>query len=189
VGIRSFIAIEIPEDIQDAMGRIQERLRSADVNVRWTQPHSIHLTVKFLGDVPDADIPKVCEVMKSVSSLRRPFELTACGLGSFPAKGAPRIIWVGFSGELDALAKLVDDMERGIADGLGIPPENRAFHPHLTLGRVKSSRDAERLRKLMDQCDPAELGTFTAEGVTLFMSKLSRDGSIYTPMAETRFEG
>jgi 2'-5' RNA ligase len=189
MAIRSFIAIELPGDIQEALGRIQERLRSAEAPVGWVDPCNIHLTTKFLGYVAEPDIPKVCEVMKSAAAHTKSFELEVAGLGTFPPTGSPRVVWAGVRGELEPLAELVEEIEQGVADAVGIRPEHRPFHPHLTLGRVKSTGNADRLKTAMLECGPAEAGSFTADGLTLFMSELRRDGSVYTPMAEMRFEG
>ncbi|HUW57451.1 MAG TPA: RNA 2',3'-cyclic phosphodiesterase, partial [Planctomycetota bacterium] len=189
MGIRAFIAVEIPDDIKEALGRLQARLRSAEVKVRWVDHRNIHLTTKFLGDVGDADVPKICEVIQRSAAGTPAIELEVAGLGTFPPNGPPRIIWVGIRGALEPLAAFVADVEQGLADEVGIRPEHRKFHPHLTLGRVKSTRSLEPLVGLMRQCESADLGTFTAEGVTLFMSELDPKGAIHTPMAQMKFEG
>ena len=185
--IRSFIAIEIPGDIQEGIGTIDDRLRAADADVKWVNPSSIHLTTKFLGDVPEPHIQTICEVMKSAARHTARFGLDVGGLGTFPPKGFPRVLWVGVHGQLEPLTRLVEEVEQRLRDDLGIACENRTYHPHLTIGRVRSSRNTDRLRALMQECEPVRLGTFTAGGLTFFMSKISRDGSIYTPMAEAKF--
>jgi RNA 2',3'-cyclic 3'-phosphodiesterase len=188
MAIRSFIAIEVPSDIQESLGRIEERLRSAGAPVGWVNPDNIHLTTKFLGYVKEEDLPQVCEVMKSAARHTSPFELEVAGLGTFPPTGAPRVVWAGVRGELEPLGHLVEEIEQGVADAVGVQPEHRPYHPHLTLGRVKSAKNAERLRAAMVDCGAAELGSFSAEGITLFMSQLDREGSVYTRMAEMKFE-
>ncbi len=189
MAIRTFIAIEIPEEIKEALGRLQQRLRAAEVKVRWVNPQNIHLTTKFLGDVNDSDVPKVCEVVKQAATQTPAFELEVAGLGAFPPKGAPHILWVGLQGGIETLARFVEEVDGALADELGIRPERRKYHPHLTLGRVKSTRNTDRLKALMTECEPVELGTFSAESVTLFMSELTSEGAIHTPMAEMKFEG
>ena len=188
MSIRSFIAIEIPDEIKESLNRTQQKLRSADVKVRWVDHRNIHLTTKFLGDVSDSDIPKICEVVRAASAATPPLGLEVAGLGTFPRKGPPRIIWAGVQGALEALGKLVEDIETGLADEVGIRPEHRVYHPHLTLGRVKSTRGVDRLVEAIRGCEPADLGAFTAEGITLFMSELSPGGAIHTPMATMAFE-
>lgn len=188
MAIRAFIAIEIPEEIKEELGRLQARLRAAEVKVRWVNHHNIHLTTKFLGDVNDSDVPKICEVVKRAADGTPAFELDVAGLGTFPPKGPPHIIWVGLRGGVETLARFVEEVEAALADEVGIRPERRKYHPHLTLGRVKSTRNTDRLRALMTEGEPAEFGTFSAESVTLFMSELTSEGAIHTPMAEMKFE-
>lgn len=189
MSIRAFIAIEMPDDVKEALGRLQQRLRSADVKVRWVNHHNIHLTTKFLGDVSDSDVPKICEVLKTAASRTPAIDLDVTGLGTFPPKGPPRIIWVGIQGALEPLGAFVADVEKGLADKVGIRPEHRRFHPHLTLGRVKSTRNVDDLSDLLERCEPVHAGSFAAEGVTLFMSELDPKGAVHTPMAEMKFEG
>jgi len=189
MSIRCFIAIEIPDEVKRALGRMQQSLRGAGVKVRWMDPRVIHLTTKFLGDVADADIPKVCEVMKRVSAGVRPMELSVTGVGSFPARGAPRVLWAGVEGDVEPLADLVARMDRALADDVGIQAEHRPFRPHLTLGRVKSSRNVEQLQEMMTRNASAAFGDFQADVITLFMSKLEPEGAIHTPMANVAFAG
>jgi len=189
MAIRSFIAIKVPSDIQEALGRIEDRLRPAGAPVGWVNPDNIHLTTKFLGYVEEQDLPKVCEVMKSAAGRTRPFDLEVAGLGTFPPVGTPRVVWAGVHGDLEPLDRLVQELEQGVADAVGIRPEHRPYHAHLTLGRVKSGKNAEQLKAAMLECGAAMAGSFTADGITLFMSELRHEGSIYTPMAEMRFEG
>jgi len=189
MSIRSFIAIEIPDGVKRALGRMQERLRSADVKMRWMDTRVIHLTTKFLGDVAEADIPKICEVMKQSSAGYAPMALGVAGLGAFPPKGAPRVLWAGITGDVEPLGKLVAEMDDQIADAVGIQPEHRRFHPHLTIGRVKSTRNIEGLQEMMRKNASAAFGAFQADAITLYMSELTRQGAIHTPMANVSFEG
>jgi 2'-5' RNA ligase len=185
--IRSFIAIEVPSDLQEAMGRIQGKLIDTRVQVRWVKVENIHLTIKFLGDVRDEDIPKVCDIMKDAAAGASPFELELAGLGTFPPNGIPRVVWVGMRGDLDALNVLVEELEENLSEELGIAAEHREFKPHLTIGRVKTTKGADRLVQAMKALEPAELGRFIADGITLFMSELGSEGSTYTRMAEMPF--
>ena len=99
------------------------------------------------------------------------------------------MVWVGMRGNLEPVKSMVEKLEIGIAEAVYIRPEGRGYHPHLTLGRVKSTKNADELLEEMRKCEPVELGAFTPEGITFFMSKLSSQGAIHTPMAEMKFEG
>ena len=183
MAMRCFIAFEVPEDFQESLGGIQAKLRAAGADVKWALARSIHLTVKFLGDVRDEDVPKTCDVMSAVAAAARPMELSIRGLGTFPPGGTPRVVWAGLTGDVEPLVTLVASLERGIADAVGIAPEARPFHPHLTVGRVRSARGADRLLKALASAGPADVGTFTADELVLFMSELTREGPVHTPMA------
>ena len=187
--IRSFIAVEIPDEVHERLGRIAGKLRECGVKVRWSRPGNIHLTLKFLGDVEDNDIPKVCDVMAAAVEGVRPFDVRIAGLGAFPPRGAPRVVWVGITGDTEALIALAGDLDERIAETVGIRPERRRFHPHLTLGRVKTTRGAERLTEAMQALEPVDLGPICIDAIALFMSKLDPKGSIYTRMAEVRLGG
>jgi 2'-5' RNA ligase len=189
MAIRSFIAVEAPSDIQEALGRVQSQLRRTGARVGWTQPSNIHLTTHFLGDVRENDIPAISEVMARAAANAPPMELKVSGVGAFPRIGPPRTLWAGLEGDLDALSALQKAIEQALEEDLGIPPERREFHAHLTLGRVRSSRGARELTDAMAALDAADLGRFTADEIVLFMSELRRGGSVYTPMARAKFEG
>ena len=184
--MRCFIAIEAPSDIREALGRVQGKLRPAGADVKWADPDGIHLTVKFLGDVEDTDVPKVCDVMSACALAARPLDLEVAGLGTFPPRGAPRVVWAGVRGDVEPLAKLVMGLEQAVADAVGIAPERRPYHAHLTLGRVRSTRGAARLVEAIASAGAVELGSFAADELVLFMSELTREGAVYTPMARAK---
>jgi 2'-5' RNA ligase len=187
MAIRSFIAIELPRELHRALGRMQDKLRATGVRMRWLPPENIHLTVKFLGDVHEPDLPIICEVMRRLAADAAPMRFDVTGIGAFPPKGAPRVVWAGVEGDVAPLKTLVEEMELALAEEAGIRPEGRAFHPHLTLGRVKSTRNVAQLSDAIQAQSSETFGTFTATGVTLFMSKLTREGSIFTRMATQDF--
>jgi len=186
LAMRCFIAIEAPSDIREALGRVQGKLRPAGADVKWADPDGIHLTVKFLGDVEDTDVPKVCDVMSACALAARPLDLEVAGLGTFPPRGAPRVVWAGVRGDVEPLAKLVMGLEQAVADAVGIAPERRPYHAHLTLGRVRSTRGAARLVEAIASAGAVELGSFAADELVLFMSELTREGAVYTPMARAK---
>ena len=186
--LRTFIAIELPEEIQRGLERVQRklsRLIGAGLKVRWTRPEAIHLTLKFLGDIRRETIHEVGAFMRESVRGIPPFELTVEGLGSFPPTGRPRILWVGVTGEVEPLSVLAGRLEEG-ARQIGAKGEDRRYVPHLTLGRVKSAPPgfAESLAAVKKPI----LGTFQADGLTLFMSELTPKGSAYTVLDRVRFE-
>ncbi|MCG8651806.1 MAG: RNA 2',3'-cyclic phosphodiesterase, partial [Pirellulales bacterium] len=133
--IRSFIAIPLAGEIRrGAVGLIQ-RLRQQDDGIKWVPTDNLHLTLKFLGEVDNIEIPNVCGVLRRVTEKIVPFELSFAGTGGFPEIERPRILFAGVRDESQTLCELVADLETHLAD-LGFKPEPRDYRPHLTLGRT-----------------------------------------------------
>ncbi len=176
--MRTFIAIPIPESCLQILERMQRHLKSSSAEVRWTKIPSIHLTLKFLGEIDPAIVPGMAKSLSEISGQVPGFDLRLCGLGSFPSEKSPRIIWCGIHGNTDFLSRLQEKVETVCAD-FGFSTENRLFRPHLTLGRVKGRGN---LKPLMDSvakgCD-LECG-FRADRFNIYKSVLKPDGAVYT---------
>ncbi len=192
--IRTFIAIELDETIKGALADLygQLKVEVPHSSVRWVKPEGIHLTLKFLGDVPANRIGEVERALAQACVGFPSFTFSVGGLGCFPNHRRPRVVWVGVqekSGTLPRLQKAIDDaMER-----LGFPPEGRRFHAHLTLGRTQrraSSNDVHRLGQLVSEAGIGEpLGQMEAQIVSLIKSDLRPTGAVYTQLAAVRLEG
>ncbi len=183
--VRAFIAIELDELLRHKLGDLQDRLR-ADLPpglVRWVRPEGMHLTLKFLGDVPAAQVPEIAQAVQQACKEHAPFECTLSGLGCFPNTARPRVVWVGIEEPSGVLAVLQRDVDRTVS-ALGFEPEQRRFHPHLTLGRVKS-RDREAVAALGEYVSRArvKVGTIQANAVHLMRSDLLPGGAVYTELA------
>lgn len=190
---RLFIALELPPDIIDALEHVQEQIkgRTPGNTVRWVKPDDVHLTLKFLGDVPVARRETLQKALNQAVPQHSPFTLAAGGLGCFPNPHRPRVVWVGLHRDLSALNALRDAVEAQIAP-LGYPTENRPFHPHLTLGRVSREANREAAQALGMYVSKSELKTLYAwevDAVTLFRSELKPDGAVYTPLFHVPLEG
>ncbi|MCD4685467.1 MAG: RNA 2',3'-cyclic phosphodiesterase [Anaerolineae bacterium] len=190
---RLFVALDLPPEIVGALTQMQEWLkgRTPGKTVRWVKPNSVHLTLKFLGDVPVARRETLQDALTQAVQDRGPFTLAAGGLGCFPNFNRPRVTWVGLHRDLNALHALRDAVEAHIAP-LGYPTENRPFHPHLTLGRVhrEASRDAVRaLGKLIAESGFKDRYDWQANAVTLFRSELKPGGAVYTPLFHAALDG
>lgn len=182
--LRTFIAIELPEGIRRGLVRLQRDLEMPGLSVRWVRTEAMHLTMKFLGDVRRDDILEVGKLMREAARGIEPFGLAVEGLGSFPPKGRPRILWVGVTGEVEKLGILAGRLEEG-ARKLGAKVEERRYVPHLTLGRVQKA-PADLEERLAAMKKPA-LGAFQADGLILLMSELTRGGSDYTELDRVSF--
>ena len=154
------------------------------------RPEGIHLTLKFLGSIRQEDVERISQAIAPIVSLWEPFEIRLHGMGGFPSNRNPRVIWVGLDRGKGELHSLQQAIERELA-GLSFPPEGRAFSPHLTVGRVRSSRGKSALVELMEKYREVEIGNFLAGEVFLFRSELKPSGAVYTklkhfPMRESQ---
>lgn len=179
--MRCFVAIELPDFIRSRLADLQTRLQTLDRAVRWAPAEHIHLTLKFLGETPDPQVPEVCSVIQAVARTLPPIRLTVRGAGCFPPSGPARILWAGIQGPPEELAACHRACEQALAE-LGFAPENRAFRPHLTIGRSRDRAGARGIRHTIEQFCDAELGTFTASELVVFQSVLSQLGPTYTAL-------
>ena len=186
--IRSFLAIELPEPILRKIGEVQGDLRSTHAEVRWTSPEKIHLTLKFFGNIEESKIDPIFKSIEEPIRDTLPFSLKVRGVGAFPHLKNPRVIWIGLVDEGEVLTSFQKEIENQLGR-IGFRPEDRPFHPHLTLGRMKSSRGKEELVGRMERHREEEFGDIHVERVILFRSELRPSGPIYTPLKELRLGG
>jgi 2'-5' RNA ligase len=181
--IRSFIAIEIPAGIRQEIKKLLADFQNTEADVKWVRPEGIHLTLKFLGSVKEDMVEKVALAVRPVVEAWRPFRLKAHGVGCFPGIRNPRVLWIGLEQEEGSAVRLQQEIERKTAE-LGFSPEDRPFHPHLTLGRVRSPTGRNPLIKMLETNSQTELSSFQVDRVILFRSDLRPGGSVYTKLHE-----
>ncbi len=153
--------------------------------MRWTNPEAIHLTLKFFGNIEESRIDPILKSIEGPIRNAHPFSLKVRGVGAFPHLKNPRVIWIGLVDEREALTTLQKQIEIYL-EKIGFQPEDRPFHPHLTLGRMKSSRGKEELAGRMEGYREEAFGDFEVERVVLFKSDLRPSGPIYTSLRELR---
>lgn len=183
--LRTFIAIEMPGLVTDAVRQSQETLRHDGIHLRWVRPGNVHLTLRFLGDISPENIPAIREAMRRSVSQREPFSLRVSGVGVFPGLKRPKVLWLGLQGQLE----LLDDWHRNLSAFLavqGIPLEKRPFKGHLTIGRVKERLDSETLRAALRHQVQFVTDDFVVDSICLFKSDLTPRGAVYTPLIQTR---
>lgn len=182
--LRTFIAIELPAPHREALARLQDQLRRPGDAVRWVRPESLHLTLKFLGDVARSRIPQLTEALAAVARQTAPFSLALGTLGAFPSPERPRVLWIGLSGDLVQLTALQQRIEAALAP-LGFAPEERPFTPHLTLGRVAAPRNAPApsFAGLLRSHAAAPTPPILVEAFALMSSTLTPSGAIYRRLA------
>jgi RNA 2',3'-cyclic 3'-phosphodiesterase len=160
------------------LSRLQQSLRAAEADVRWLAIPSIHLTLKFLGEIDPAIVPNLAEVFHEISKSGHALRLCIHGLGSFPNQKNPRIIWCAVSGDTDGLSKLQKEVENVCAK-FGFPAEQRPFSPHLTLGRVRGKRNLQPLLDCIKIGSDLEC-EFIADHFNVYRSTLKPQGAVYT---------
>ena len=185
--LRAFIAFELSEEIIAAIKTVQADLKACDFNVRWTRPESIHLSLKFLGDIYAEDVDRIEDIMTARAKNQKAITLAAKGIGVFPNMKRPRVIWVGIAGQTDSLVEFQNHLETDL-ELIGFQKEDRLFTGHLTLGRIKGAIDKTRFREVLKKFESFESKPFTAKEVILFRSELKPSGSVYTKMKTVRLE-
>ena len=191
--VRSFVAIDLPQTLRDRLGELSSRLakRVPPGSVRWVRPESIHLTLKFLGEVSSESLSQAEGLVRQAASPASPFSLEVGGLGCFPNPRRPRVLWVGVREASGTLAALQEALEAGF-ERLGYRREARGFNPHLTLGRVRQETGAAAAQaagaSVANEPRP-DLGEVAVDALCLFRSDLRSSGAVYTRLAEVPLRG
>ena len=185
--IRLFVAIELPPVMLDALSVTMNVLRAAgaDTGLRWVRPEGIHLTLRFLGETDEEDLPGILAALRDVSRHHAPIEIANGPLGSFGGARTLRVIWAGVGGQTEALAALAADIDAALAP-LGFKPEARAYNPHLTLARVRDDvppHERARLHAILSHTASPAPVLFIATSFSLMESKLQRGGAVYRQVA------
>ena len=179
--IRTFICIEVPETIKQRIAVLQQELRKNDAQVSWVKPSNIHLTLKFLGDVPASKVERIKLAVERAANSFEEFEIEVGSAGCFPTPRNTRVLWVGLTNLPESLKQLHASIEDGLARE-GFPRESKRFSPHLTIGRVRAPKGAARVAEdLIARGFEAE--GFRAREIIVMRSDLNPKGSIYTPIS------
>jgi len=176
--MRTFIAIPLPDECRATLGRIQQKMRVYQAEVRWVAIPSIHLTLKFLGDVDPAIVQRLADDLGSSMQMPRRFSLRIRGLGCFPNQKNPRIVWCGIEGEMERLSQLQQQVEKA-CERFGFAPEDRSFRPHLTLGRISGKRNLQPLLDCIKMGLDFE-SSFESDHFNIYKSILKPEGAVYT---------
>ena len=183
--IRTFIAIDIPVDAKDALAALTQTLKSRGLTgIRWVNPKGIHLTLKFLGNIPPTMPPSILDALEDTCREHVPFDLSLGEFGVFPNSNNPRVLWIGLNGDITSLVRLQSSVEKHCRS-LGFELDRRPFRPHLTLGRVRRSlpqpqRDIVRAA-LKDNTNTDAL-QWSVEEIHLIHSTLTPQGAVYRPL-------
>ncbi len=187
--IRSFIAIELPEEAKEGLARLRKELeRDEHRFVKWVDPGGIHLTLKFLGNIPSKRVAEITKAMEEAAGVISPFYMEISGLGAFPSLRQVRVFWVGINGEMDKLSQLQQNIDSALAV-LGFAKEERSFMPHLTLARIREGASPPERRsfgELVGSTIFEDKYPVAVEAVRLMRSQLTPTGAIYTCLSVVR---
>ena len=185
--MRAFLAITLPDDVRESLASLSKRLRKSGAKASWVKPANFHLTLRFLGDVDDQSLEGLRDVLRAQYSGCGPLRMSVEGVGVFPNIRRPGVVWAGMAaleGDLPLVQRYAEDAARAI----GLPPEKKAFHPHVTLARVRDHRRLGTLRDALEQARDYVGGEVAAGHVSLFSSELRRDGAVYRVIEEFPLE-
>lgn len=181
--MRTFIAIDLDKEIKKILSLLVNRLNRGRRNIKWVNQEAMHLTLKFLGDISQEQVPAIEDILKRVTAEYKPFHLEFKGTGYFPPERKnPRVLWVGIEEE-PILMSLQDKLEREL-EKLGFPREKRRFQAHLTLGRVKAAFDLEETLREFEKEREQSFGEMIVKKITFFQSTLKPSGAEYAVLSE-----
>lgn len=180
--LRAFIAVDISPEVRTQLAQLIRDLDALGADMRTVSAESVHLTLKFLGDIDQETVSSFKQVLEAAARKVQPLQLRFEGLGAFPNLRTPKVIWAGVGGDLSNLTVLFEEVEAGCCR-LGVAAENRVFRPHLTLARVRGKK---RLKALCDYIKinalNTILGSCAVSGIHLFQSQLRPQGAVHTKL-------
>jgi len=179
---RTFLALDLDDIALDELAAVQAMLATAGASVRWTGRDNLHVTLKFLGDVEDADLPAVCAVATELAESTEAFEFTLGRILSIPPAGHMRMVWTEIGDPTGRMTALADRYNDAYA-AMGYKNDNRGFRPHLTLGRVKGGRNVPALRGAIAELPAFDLDAQYADEVVVYASELTTEGPRYTVLS------
>ena len=188
--LRTFVAVDVSDAVRRYAESLKDELAACLSGIHWTRRDNLHLTLKFLGDVPETELAGVCSAVRDAVCQQDPLEIECGGLGAFPDEQRPRTLWVGIRQGEESLRTLQGLIDKNLTE-YGFPPERRRFHGHLTIGRI-SRRDglaADQLAEVEDiikREQDAEGVMMMVEEVITFSSFLNPEGRVYQPIAHAR---
>lgn len=183
--IRAFIAIELAGSVTARAKSLVEKLKTPGVDVNWVAPGQMHLTLKFLGNVRDDEVPEICRVVSNAAAAVEPFEIICRGLGGFPSSAEARTLWIGIEQGKDELRELQAAIDSSLKTEMGYAKEARGFTPHLTIGRVKGGtpEGMEQLAAKLAEHAGYDADLSVVEEAVIFASFLGRSGPRYEALA------
>ncbi len=188
--IRSFIAIELPDELKTKLGQLESQLQAGQQTwLKWVDPYNIHLTLKFLGNIATDRTGEILRAMEEATQTVPPFQLEIKDLGVFPNLKRVQVVWVGISGDIDKLGQLQQRIDSNLTQ-LGFAPESRPFTAHLTLARLRDQASLDERQRFgqLIAGTKFEAGTIKVDAISLMRSQLTREGAIYSRIGKARLK-
>jgi 2'-5' RNA ligase len=189
---RTFIAVDLGKPIRDRIVALQEELARAGTEVKWVEPENLHVTMLFLGEVDERELPAVCRVVADCTQQHQPFPMSVETAGCFPTPRRPRVLWVGVGEGTQPLCALHDALEPPLMDLGCYRREERKYTPHITLGRVKSDshrssgRPTDKLAAALAKQAGWKGGEITVRELLVMGSELTPKGPVYTVLSRAK---
>lgn len=184
--LRTFIALEIDRTVQSWLTTVIDDLKKTGADVKWVSPDAIHLTLKFLGEISPEKAREVSALMPEIFKTLCPLNLSVTHIGTFPPRGTPRVVWAGIGLNADQVVRIAEATENAL-EKIGFKKEERPFHPHITLGRVRSpSRSRELMKTIAGYIFSAR--EFPVENAVFFRSTLTAQGAVHEPITAVRLK-
>jgi len=177
--MRVFIAVDLPNEVRNALAEVQRELGPSSNSARWVAPESIHITLKFIGEMPEKQLEEMDTALRGFTW--KPFTITVRGVGFFPGKRSPRVFWAGL--EAPTMKDMAEELDTRM-ERLGFDKEKRAFRPHITLARARDNRIDSSLVTASEPYVEHDFGAFIADRVFLFQSILKPSGAVYEKLKE-----
>jgi 2'-5' RNA ligase len=183
--IRTFIAVDIAKPIRDRTIALQETLARTGTEVNWVEPQNLHVTLLFLGEVDNREVPRVCQLVAGCTQKHAAFPMSVETVGCFPNPRRPRVVWVGIGEGAEPLCAIHDALEVALQD-LGYRREERRYTPHITLGRVKGDHPTDELAAVLAKKADWKAGEMTVQELLIMSSELTPKGPMYTVLSRTK---
>jgi RNA 2',3'-cyclic 3'-phosphodiesterase len=186
--VRTFIAIELAEGIVDRLQELRAKLSADGSEVKWVEESNVHLTLLFLGEVPQLDIVEICNTVRKVTAQHAKFNLELQGVGAFPNRRRPKTLWVGVGEGAEIVQQLHDEIEAALEQLGCYRRENRAFEPHVTLGRVKAGDESDVWGPILSEHEAWSAGTSIVNSVSVMASDTKGTRPVYTVLGKGKLK-
>jgi 2'-5' RNA ligase len=184
--LRTFIGVDIGKSIRERAVALQESLARTGVPVKWVEPENLHVTLLFLGEVDEREVPAVCRVVAEQTQQRQPFKMSIQSAGCFPNPRRPRVLWIGVGEGTQELCALHDALESPLLELGCYRREERKYSPHITLGRVKSERPSDQLAAALAKQAGWKGGEIAVSEILVLSSELTPKGPVYTVLSRAK---